>query len=115
MKITNNKPSFRAHLNTIDVLEVTTLKVLNNNGLNGIKNVISALNAMPKKATGKVGYRHFAEKIGTRIVQKYENLKNATNEINKLYKQSGENRPTNIQAVLKKITDEIGNNIDITI
>lgn len=55
--------NFGARLETAKVLEVTTQKIFQSNGIEGCKEVVNSLQTIPIKATGNKGYRYYAQEI----------------------------------------------------
>lgn len=107
-------PAFGIKLNTKDVLEVTTLKILNNNGLNGVRDVILKLNPKSENRIGNKGFKGQAQIIGAKIMQKYPQIKLATEKINSHY-TSDFKKSKHFQEMYKNILDTLGNEIDIVI
>ena len=109
MKTRSYSPSFSAQLNTLDVLGVTTQKVLYSGGMNGIKKVLNTF--CEKPIVGNRGFKYHAQIIGEKITGKYPKLKSATDELNSAFSDN----PENVQTVLDKIKKDLGENIDIII
>ena len=80
-----SSPNFNAKLNTAEVLETTSQKIFYSDGTNGLKKVIFALNDKPFKATGAKGYRYYAKILGDKIMNKYPQIKEATDNIHKIF------------------------------
>lgn len=111
MKTTNI--SFKASYNTIDILGVTTQKVLRKGGMPEITKIVNDLN--DKKAIGGRNIKVLAEKVGKQITAKYPDIKASTEKIITLYKETNGETPKNLSIALAEITDKLGKEIDITL
>lgn len=105
--------SFKANYKTIDILGVTTQKVLRKGGIVEITKIVNNLN--DKKAVGGRGIKVLAEKVGKKITEKYPDIKTATEQITALYKESKGETPQNLPDLLTTITSKLGQEIDITL
>ena len=103
--------SFKARYNTVDILGVTTQRVLRKGGMTEITRIVNTLN--DKKAVGGRGIKVLAEKVGKQITAKYPKIKTATDRISLLYKEAKGETPKNLSEVLKDITEKLGQEIDI--
>ena len=108
MKITNNSTSFKTKLKTLDVLETTSQRIFQNQGINGIKSVVLTLNPTPIKATGKLGYKHYAQVLGEKIMKKYPQIAQYTQEIKSA-------KTEELPALLENAAQKLGKELDIEI
>ena len=115
MKINNNCPAlnFGVKLKTTSVLETTSLKIFASEGTNGYKEVILALYDKPFKAAGSRGYRYYAEIIGKKIIDKYPQIKKATENIHQILKTEPNINKKDLNLRIQPIVDELGHEIDI--
>ena len=117
MKITNynDNINFGIKLNTGNVLEVTSLKIFQSEGLAGCKEVVKALNKTPIKATGNRGYKYYAKNIGQKIMDKYPKIAEATDKINLITAKNPDIKKQELNEQVQAIIKDIGNEIDIVI
>lgn len=117
MQVNNQSynPSFQVKLSTISVLETTSMKIISDNGVFGVRDVIMALNKTPFKATGSKGYAYYAKNIGEAIVNKYPNIACATQQIMQILKEKPNISKQELRAKLEPIVKELGEVVDITI
>ena len=113
-KIQNNT-TFGHRLKTVNVLEVTTQRIIQSNGIEGPKNVILKLYDKPFKATGHRGFRFMAETIGKKIVEKYPRIKEATDTINAITAQNPSIKKNDLNKLVTPLINEIGEEVDIII
>lgn len=109
--------NFGHNFNTINILEVTTQRVLGNNGLEGSKDIISKLygNGIQKIGIGNRGYKYYAEILGQKITEKYPEIKQATDEINKIINEDPFIKKQALQQKIHPILKKLGSSFDITI
>ena len=108
-------PNFNAKLNTAEVLETTSQKIFYSDGTNGLKKVIFALNDKPFKATGAKGYRYYAKILGDKIMNKYPQIKEATDNIHKITAEYPYLTKKELNAKIQPMIEKIGKEIDIVI
>ena len=105
--------SFKARYETLDILGVTTQKVLKKDGMPAITKIVNELNS--QKAVGGRCIKKLAQKAGKKITDKYPDINSATNEINALYGKNHGEKPANLDTLLNSITQKLGQELDITI
>ncbi len=108
-----NSILFCAKFETGKVLEVTTQKIFYSKGLKGPTEVIKTLNG--KHPVGNRGYKYMACKIGEKITSKYPKIKEATDEIKKIFDNNPEMSREQMAQKLKPVLDRFDKEIDITI
>lgn len=109
-----SNPAFGIKLNTKEVLEVTTQKQILNNGIEGMKNVVLALQPVYKDHVGSKGYRGLAKDLGEKILAKYPDLVKPTMMLKEAFSNQTRLSEDGLELV-NKITKELGETIDITI
>lgn len=107
-------PNFGIKLDTSNVLEVTSRKMINGNGVNGMKDVFLKLHPSKENRVGCRGYFGYAKEIGQKIMEKYPEIKKATDSITEIYNKY-QNNPQKLKRECKNIIDKIGNEVDITL
>lgn len=110
---TNPQLHFGTKLETAKVLEVTSQKIFQSNGIEGCREVIIALNGKP--AVGSNGYRKHAIEIGKKITEKYPEIAEATEEINRIIMANPYIRKNELNEQVQPIIAKIGQEIDIII
>lgn len=108
---------FGIKLNTGAVLEVTSLKIFQSEGIQGAREVINAINGKPADFScyGHKGFKHQAKIIGEKIMNKYPEIKSATNEINTLLAQNPNIKKQELNSLLQPLIKKLGSEIDITV
>lgn len=117
MKINNHDTNinFGTKINTINVLETAAMINLNSIGTDGLKTVINALRETPLKATGKVGYRHYAKIYGEQICAKYPEIKAVADKL-KTLKASNQNiKKAELLDSIKPDLQKLGSEVDIVL
>ena len=102
--MTTTNISFKARYETLDILGVTTQKVLKKDGMPAITKIV-----------GGRCIKKLAQKAGQKITDKYPDINSATNEINALYGKNHGEKPANLDTLLNSITQKLGQELDITI
>ncbi len=118
MEITNynlKSPYFGIKLNTASVLETTTLKIFKNDGIAGFKEVTQALSPNKIKAVGNRGYKYYAQLYGEKIITKYPEIAEATEQIKKIATENPHITKAELYLKIQPIINKLGDEIDITI
>ncbi len=111
----NGSVNFGTKLDTYKVLEVTSQKILQSNGTDGIRDVINALNAKPVKAVGCRGYKYYADIIGKKILEKYPDIAEVSNKINEIAARNPDISKNDLREKVRPLIDKLGQVVDITI
>lgn len=117
MEINNtSKINFSAKIPTVKVFETTCLKLIESNDISELKSVLNTFGVMgERKSPGHQGYRHYLKQISDKILEKYPDIKEATNKINLLIKNNPYIKRTDLQSEIKPILEKFGEEIDIII
>lgn len=117
MYVNNNSPNlnFGIKLDTGKVLEVTSLKIFQSEGIQGCKEVVNMLMDSPIKATGHKGFRYFAEQIGKKIMDKYPEIKKATDEIISITNKNPNIKKEELNSLVQPLINKLGKEIDINL
>lgn len=107
--------NFGVKLNTVSVLETTSLRIIQNDGIVGIRDVVLNLWDKPFKATGNRGYKYMAEIIGEKIIAKYPEIANATERIKEIVKINPYIKKEDLAVKIKPIIDDLGDTVDIVV
>lgn len=116
----NNNPNninFGVKLDTGSVLEVTSLRIFQSDGLKGPQSIVNALSEKPAnfKSYGHKGFRHYAQLVGEQIMEKYPKLKEATEEILNITDKNPNIKKTELNEKIQPIINRLGKEIDITL
>lgn len=116
MQIRNNSQlNFEQKYRTRSILQITTGKILEPNGMEEhIKTIRSFYDNFPKY-TGSGGYKKFSSELASKILPKYPNIKAATEEINSILENNRFMRTKDIKEKISPIINKIGEEIDIVI
>lgn len=115
IKPATNSPNFGVKLNTGSVLEVTSMKIFQNEGIKGFKEVTEALNPVPIKFVGNRGYRYYAKIIGEKIIKKYPEIAQATAQIREIAKNNPYFTKAELNQKIQPIIEKLGQEIDINL
>ena len=81
MKIQNTNINFGQKYPTARILEVTSRKIFEPDGVSGYIETLKQVHGNVPKYTGHQGYRRYAEEVGNKIIAKYPDIAQATKEI----------------------------------
>ena len=111
MKIQKTNISFGEKYPTGKVLEITTRKIFEPDGVMGYIDTLKKIHGNVPKYTGHQGYKRYAQKVGGKILAKYPEIANATDEILAIASSTkspfAKDLKNNIQHVLDKFDKEI--------
>ena len=115
MEISNTKisPNFGVKIKTASVLEATTRKIIYNTGVDGFKEICFAFGKT--NFPGHLGYAKQAQPFVKKILDKYPNIAQAAEQINKIIKDNPEITKSELAKQVQPIIDKLGETIDITI
>lgn len=111
--INSYNPTFGTKFNTVKILETTTLKFIEPEGVSGLRPVIDTFWGEPFKAAGNRGYKYYLEKIGQRIVEKHPNIAEATEQILEFTRQNPQANKQELKEFVKPIIEKLGKEVDI--
>ena len=106
--------NFGVKVPTLHVLEITTLKVFENDGFAGMTNTLKKLYNVPEY-TGHVGYRHYAEIVREKILAKYNKIAEITNILNKELRKTPKMSKQDAHYKACSLAAQIGEEVDIVI
>jgi hypothetical protein len=112
---TKTNVNFGIKVKTANVLEATTMKIIYNDGIDGLKDIVKTFDTSTKKNIGWRGYKYYAQNIGQQITEKYPEIAKATEEIKEILKQNPEIKKKDLSNATKPIIDRLGETIDITL
>lgn len=116
MKIENiNSTNFYAKYKTSQVLEITTRKIFDPEGVNGYINTLKAIHGNLPKYFGHLGYKKYAIEVGNKIIAKYPQIADATKDILDIVEKEPQILPKELGQKVSPILDKIGKEVDIVI
>jgi hypothetical protein len=111
MNIQNTNISFGEKYPTGKILEITTRKIFEPDGVMGYIDTLKKLHGNVPKYTGHQGYNKYAKEVGDKILAKYPEIANATEDILAIAKCTkspfAKDLKNNIQPILNKFKKEI--------
>ena len=115
MDVNISSINFRQKYNTGHILEVTTRKIFEPDGVNGYIETIKKLYGNIPRYTGHRGYKKYAEIVGNKILANYPHIASATNEIIEIAQHSRAIRAAEFKKEIQPILDKFEKEIDIVI
>lgn len=113
--INTYNPSFGTKFNTVKILEASTLKYIESEGIHELKPVIDTFWGTPFKAAGNRGYRYYLQEISKKITEKYPEIKEASRAILNFAKENPQAKKQALQEFVKPFIEKLGKEVDITI
>jgi hypothetical protein len=112
----NTNINFGIKVKTADVLEATSMRIIYNDGIEGLKNIVKTFDTnTTKKNVGWRGYKYYAQNIGQRITEKYPEIAKATEEIKEILQKNPEINKKDLSKAVNPIIEKLGDTIDITL
>ncbi len=97
------------------VLEITTRKIFEPDGVNGYIETLKQIHGNVPRYTGNQGYKKYAEIIGEKITAKYPELAQATKDILDIASQNNYTRAKELRIKIQPILDRLDKEVDIVI
>lgn len=113
IKNVKNSPNFGVLIKTTSILETTTRRIIYNTGIDGFKEVYTALGY--NKFPGHLGYAKQTEPLAKKILMKYPEIAKATSEINEIINGNPHITKNELALKVNPIVERLGENIDIEI
>ncbi len=107
--------SFGEKYPTGHILEITSRKIFEPDGVTGYINKMKKLHGNVPKYTGHLGYRRYAEIVGNKIMAKYPKIKEATDEILDIANNFSYVHTSQLKEKVQPILDRFDKEIDIVI
>ena len=115
MNIQNTNINFGQKYPTGRILEVTTRKIFEPDGVMGYIETIKELHGNVPKYLGNLGYKRYAIEIGDKIIAKYPKIAKATEEILKIAENNRSPFAKDLKILVQPILDRFGKTVDIVI
>lgn len=107
--------SFGTKVRTAKILEACTLKYTESDSIADLRPIIDTFWHKPLKAAGNRGYRYYIKDIAEKIMQKYPEIKQASEDILRFAASNPEAKRPQMREFVKPIIQKLGEEIDISI
>ncbi len=115
MKIQNNNINFKQKYPTGKILEITSLKIFEPDGVSGYINTLKEIHGNVPRYVGSQGYKRYAEEISAKIVEKYPEIGIAAKEIIDIASKHTYIRSAELKTKIQHILERFEKEIDIVI
>ena len=113
IQITNT--NFGQKYPTGKVLEITGRKIFEPDGISGYIETLKQIHGNIPRYVGNLGYKRYAEEVGKKIMEKYPEIANATNDIIKIADKNKYIRARELKEKIQPILNRFDKEIDIVI
>lgn len=113
--INSYNPSFGTKINTVKILEASTFKYIESDGIHELRPVIDTFWDKPFKAAGNRGYKYYINEITKKILEKYPAIKECADAILEFTQANPNAKKQDLQKFVQPFIDKLGKEIDITI
>lgn len=115
MNIQKTSISFGEKYPTGRILEITTRKIFEPDGVSGYIETLKKVHGNVPKYTGHQGYKRYAEEVSKKILAKYPEIAQATQEILDIAKTHTSPFAKDLKIKVQPVLDRFGKEIDIVI
>ena len=115
MKIQKTSINFNAKYPTGRVLEVTSQKIFEPDGVTGYIETLKQIHGNVPRYTGHQGYKRYAMEVGDKIIAKYPEIAKATKDIAEIAENNKYYRTSDLKKLVQPILDRFGKEVDIVI
>ena len=115
MNIQNTNISFKEKYPTGRILEITTKKIFEPDGVSGYIETLKQIHGNVPRYTGHQGNRRYADEIAVKILEKYPKIAAATKDILDIAEKSKSPFAKDLKVLVQPILDRFGKEIDIVI
>ena len=115
MNIRNTNISFGEKYPTGRVLEITTRKIFEPDGVTGYIETLKQIHGNVPRYTGHQGYKRYAEEVGEKILSKYPDIAQATQDILEIANNHSYLFSRDLKVKIQPILDRFEKTIDIVI
>ena len=115
MNIRNTNISFGEKYPTGRVLEITTRKIFEPDGVAGYIETLKQLHGNVPRYTGHQGYRRYAEEVSAKILSKYPKIAKATEDIIEIANKNPSPFARDLKILVQPVLDRFEKEIDIVI
>lgn len=115
MNIQKTNISFGEKYPTGRILEITTRKIFEPDGVTGYIETLKKVHGSVPRYTGHQGYRRYAEQVSEKILAKYPDIAQATNDILEITDNDSSLFSKELKIIIQPILDRFEKEIDIVI
>lgn len=115
MNIQNTNISFGEKYPTAKILEITTRKIFEPDGVTGYIETLKKVHGNVPRYTGHQGYRRYAEEVSEKILAKYPKIAQATQDILEIADSHRSPFAKDLKVRVQPILDRFEKEIDIVI
>ena len=115
MEIRKTDINFGQRYSTAKILEVTTRKIFEPDGVSGYIETVKQLHGNVPRYTGNQGYRRYAEEVSEKILAKYPKIAKATSDIIEIANNSKSPFARDLRILVQPVLDRFGKTVDIVI
>jgi len=115
MNIQINNTTFGQKYPTGRILEITTRKIFEPDGVNGYIETLKQVHGNVPRYTGHQGYRRYAEEVSEKILAKYPDIAKATKDILDIANKNKSLFAKELRPKVQPILDRFEKEIDIVI
>lgn len=115
MNIQNTNISFGEKYPTAKILEITTRKIFEPDGVTGYIETLKKVHGNVPRYTGHQGYRRYAEEVSEKILAKYPKIAQATQDILEIADSHRSPFAKDLKVKVQPILDRFEKEIDIVI
>ena len=115
MNIQKTNISFGEKYPTAKILEITTRKIFEPDGVTGYIETLKKVHGNVPRYTGHQGYRRYAEEVSEKILAKYPKIAQATQDILEIADSHRSPFAKDLRVKVQPILDRFAKEIDIVI
>lgn len=115
MKIQKTNISFGEKYPTGRILEITTRKIFEPDGVTGYIETLKKVHGNVPKYTGHQGYRRYAEEVSEKILAKYPEIAKATSDILEIAEKNRNLLSKDLKIKVRPVLERFEKEIDIVI
>lgn len=115
MKIQKTNISFGEKYPTGRILEITTRKIFEPDGVTGYIETLKKVHGNVPKYTGHQGYRRYAEEVSEKILAKYPEIAKATSDILEIAEKNRNLLSKDLRVKVRPVLERFEKEIDIVI
>ncbi len=115
MNIQKTNISFGEKYPTCRILEITTRKIFEPDGVTGYIETLKKVHGNVPRYTGHQGYKRYAAEVGGKIIAKYPKIAQASEDILKIVEENKNPLPKDLKILVQSVLDRFEKEIDIVV
>ena len=115
MKIQNTNINFGQKYPTGRILEITTKKIFEPDGVSGYIETLKRIHGNVPRYTGNQGYRKYADEVSEKILAKYPAINQATKDILDIAEKNNYFLAKDLKKLVQPVLNRFEKDIDIVI